>query len=86
MGPVLEYGCTDWDPQGVVLQEELENVHKCAVRFETGNYNYETWRMTGILEHLTLKATITTAADDKFCSIFSNFRKNKACYFMRIVC
>ena len=35
---------------------------------------------------LTLKAPITTAADDKFCDIFSNFRKNKVCYFMRIVC
>ena len=25
--------------------------------------------------HLTLKAPITTAADDKFCEIFPNFRK-----------
>ena len=29
---------------------------------------------------LTLKAPITTAADDKFCDIFSNFRKIKACW------
>ena len=35
--------------------------------------------------HLNLKAPITTAADDKFCEIFPNFRK-KAWYFMRIVC
>ena len=34
---------------------------------------------------LTLKAPITTAADDNFCEIFPNFRKNKV-YFMRIVC
>ena len=26
---------------------------------------------------LTLKAPITTAADDNFCDIFSNFQKNK---------
>ena len=35
---------------------------------------------------LTLKAPITTAADDKFCDIFPpNFRKNKVWYYMRIV-
>ena len=35
---------------------------------------------------LSLKAPITTAADDKFCDIFPNFLKNKVLYFMRIVC
>ena len=32
---------------------------------------------SSFLKHLelTLKAPITTAADDKFCDIFSNFRK-----------
>ena len=28
-------------------------------------------------ENLTLKEPITTAADDKFCDIFSNFRKEE---------
>ena len=32
---------------------------------------------------LTLKAPITTAADDKFCNIFLNFRKNKAMIFYK---
>ena len=35
---------------------------------------------------LTLKAPITTVADDKFYDIFLNFRKNKVWYLMRIVC
>ena len=35
---------------------------------------------------LTLKAPITTAADNKFCNIFLNFQKNKVWYFIRIVC
>ena len=35
---------------------------------------------------LTLKAPITTAADEKFCDIFPNFQKNKVWYFMRIIC
>ena len=39
-------------PPGVVLQEELESVQKLAARFVTGNYNYETGSMTGILGHL----------------------------------
>ena len=27
-----------------------------------------------------------TAAEDKFCDIFTNFQKNKEWYFMRIIC
>ena len=46
--PVLDYGSSVWDPQGVILQEELESVQKRAARFVT-NYNYETGSMTGIL-------------------------------------
>ena len=50
--PVLDYGYSVWDPPGVVLQEELESVQKHAARFVTGNYNYETGSMTGILGQL----------------------------------
>ena len=39
-------------PPGVILQEELESVQKRAARFVTGNYNYETGSMTGILGQL----------------------------------
>ena len=54
MPPVLDYGSSVWDPHGVVLQEELESVQKRAARFVTGNYNYETGSMTGILGQLNL--------------------------------
>ena len=50
--PVLEYGSSVWDPQGVVLHEELESVQKRAAIFVTGNYNYETGSMTDILGQL----------------------------------
>ena len=50
--PVLEYSGSVWDPSGVGLQNELENVQNRAARFITGNYNSETGSMTGILEHL----------------------------------
>ena len=33
------------------------------------------YKVSFVLICLTLKAPITTAADDKFCDIFSNFRK-----------
>ena len=49
-------------PPGVVLQEELESVQKRAARFVTGNYNYETGSMTGILGQLkweSLKKSVT---------------------------
>ena len=38
------------------------------------------------LGHLTLKAPITTAADDNFATSFLIFKRNKEWYFMRIVC
>ena len=50
--PVLEYSCRIWDTPGVVLREESESVQKRAARFVTGNYNYETGSMTGILGQL----------------------------------
>ena len=46
--PVLEYGSSVWDPQSILLQDELEKV----ARFVTGNYTNETGSMTGILKHL----------------------------------
>ena len=41
-----------WDHLSILLQDELEEVQKRAARFVTGNYNYETGSMTGILEQL----------------------------------
>ena len=51
--PILEYGSSVWDPQSILLQDELEKVQKRAARFVTGNYvDYETGSMTGILKQL----------------------------------
>ena len=44
--PILEYSGSVWEPSGVGLQDELENVQNRATRFVTGNYNYETGSMT----------------------------------------
>ena len=50
--PVLEYSVSVWDPSGVGPQNELEKVQNRVARFVTGNNNFETGSMTGILEHL----------------------------------
>ena len=50
--PVLEYSGSVWDPSGVGLQNELEEVQYRAARFVAGNYNFETGSMTAILENL----------------------------------
>ena len=47
----LEGSCV-WDPQDVVLQQEIEKVQNRAARFVTSNYCFETGSMTGILEKL----------------------------------
>ena len=46
--PILEHGSSVWDPQIILLQDELEKVQKRAI---TGNI-YETGSMAGILEQL----------------------------------
>ena len=50
--PILEYASPVWDPHGIEIQEELENVQNRAAGFVTGNYNFETRSMTSILEQL----------------------------------
>ena len=35
---ILEYGSSVWDPQSILLQDELEKVQKRAARFVTCNY------------------------------------------------
>ena len=47
MLPILGYGSSVWDPQSILLHDELKKVQKRAARFVTG---YETGSMTGILD------------------------------------
>ena len=48
----LEYASPVWDPHGIVVQEELEQVQNHAARIVIGNYNFETGSMISILEQL----------------------------------
>ena len=70
MRPVLDYGSWVWDPQGVVLQEELESVQKRAARFVTGNYSYETGSMIGILGQLKWESLKKRRKDNKTIDLY----------------
>ena len=63
---VLEYSGSVWDPSGVGLQNELEKVQNRAAKFVTGNYNFETGSMTGILEHLKWES-LKKRRRDRYC-------------------
>ena len=72
--PVLDYGSSVWDPPGVVLQEELESVQKRAARFVTGNYNYETGSMTGILGQLKWESLKKRRKDNRFILLYKGLK------------
>ena len=72
--PVLDYGSSVWDPQGVVLQEDLESVQKRAARFVTGNYNYETGSMTGILGQLKWESLKKRRKDNRLILLYKGLK------------
>ena len=72
--PVLDYGSSIWDPPSVVLQEELESVQKRAARFVTGNYNYETGSMTGILVQLKWESLKKTRKDNRLILLYKGLK------------
>ena len=61
-------------PQFVVLQEELESVQKRAARFVTGNYKYETGRMTGILGQLKWESLKKRRKDNKLILLYKGLK------------
>ena len=72
--PVLDYGSSVRDPPGVVLQEELESVQKRAARFVTGNYNYETGSMTGILGQLKWESLKKRRKDNRLILLYKDLK------------
>ena len=74
MLPVLDYGSSVWDPPGVVLQEEFESAQKRAARFVTGNYNFETGSMTGILGQLKLESLMKRRKDNRLMLLYKGLK------------
>ena len=59
---------------GVVLQEELESVQKRAAIFVTGNYNYETGSMTGILGQLKWESLKKRRKDNRLILLYKGLK------------
>ena len=59
---------------GVVLQEELESVQKRAARFVTGNYNYETGSMAGILRLLKWESLKKRRKDNRLILLYKGLK------------
>ena len=74
MRPNLEYSGSVWDPSGVGLQNELEKAQNRAARFVTGNYNFETGSMTGILEHLKWKSLKRRKIDSRLILLYKGLK------------
>ena len=67
---VLEYGSLVWYPQSLLLQDEIEKVHKRAARFVIGNYTYENGSMTGILEQLKWESLKKKRRDSRLIMLY----------------
>ena len=76
--PILEYGSSVWDPQGVVLQQEIEKVQNRAARFVTSNCSFETGSMTGILENLKWQSLKKKRRDSRLILLYKGL-KGAAC-------
>ena len=72
--PVLEYGSSVWDPQSILLQDELEKVQKRAATFVTGDYTYETVSMTGILKKLKWESLKKRRKDSRVIMLYKGLR------------
>ena len=72
--PVLEYNGSVWDPSGVGLQNELEKVQNRAAMFVTGNYNFETGSMTGILGHLKWESLKKRRRDSRLILLYKGLK------------
>ena len=59
---------------GVFLQEELESVQKRAAWFVTGNYNYNTGSMTGILGQLKWESLKKRRKDNRFILLYKGLK------------
>ena len=72
--PVLEYNGYVLDLSGAGLQNELEKVQNRAARFVTGNYNFETGRMTGILEDLKWESHKKRRRDSRLILLYKSLK------------
>ena len=63
-----------WDPQSILLRDELEKVQKRAARFITGNYICETGSMTGILKQLKWESLKKRRKDSRLIMLYKGLK------------
>ena len=76
--PILGYGSCVWDPQGILLRQEIKKVQNRAARFVTSNYSFETRSMTGILENLKWESLKKRRRDSRLILLYKGL-KSAAC-------
>ena len=81
--PVLECSGSIRDPSSVGLQNELEKDQNLAARFETGNYNFETGSMTGILEYLKWESLKKRRRDSRLILLYKSLKGKASQYISR---
>ena len=72
--PILEYGCSVWDPYTDKRQEELEKVQYRVARFVTRNYVYETRSMTDILGQLEWESLKKRRKDNRLILLYKGLK------------
>ena len=72
--PILEYVVQFWDPQSILLQDELEKVQKRAARFVTGNCVYETGSMTSILKQFKWESLKKRRKDIRLIMLYKGLK------------
>ena len=72
--PVLDYGSSVWDPPPPPRCSSPESVQKRAASFVTGNYNYETGSMTGILGQLKWESLKKRRTDNRLILLYKGLK------------
>ena len=63
-----------WALVEMAVKDELENVQKCAARFVTINYSYETGSITGILDDLKWETPQKRRKDNRLILLYKGLK------------
>ena len=72
--PILEYGCSVWDPHTDKLPEELEKVQNRVARCVTRKYVYETGSMTGFFGQLKWESLKKKKKDNRLILLYKGLK------------
>ena len=73
---VLEYSSSVCDFLDVCFQDELEKIQNPVARLVTGNYNYESGSIAGILKHLKWESLKKQRTDNRLILLYKGLKGN----------